>query len=80
MKYIYLHIPKNGGTTLQALLKQQYKSYQIFNIQDQDHKRNKCIKKLKEPQVCVIDYDLSRFQFGQNFLKLAQKIKNNTGL
>jgi len=34
MKYIFLHIPKNGGTTLQHIIDHQYKKYQIYNIPD----------------------------------------------
>jgi len=46
MKYIFLHIPKNGGTTLQQIVDDQYRKYQIFNIPD--HQRDERWRHLKE--------------------------------
>ena len=46
MKYIFLHIPKNGGTTLQQIVDDQYPKYRIYNILD--HERAERLKQLKE--------------------------------
>ncbi|MEM7186346.1 MAG: sulfotransferase family 2 domain-containing protein [Bacteroidota bacterium] len=39
MKYIFLHIPKNGGTTLQRLVDDQYPSRNIYNIPDHEREQ-----------------------------------------
>ena len=46
MKYIFLHIPKNGGTTLQQIVDDQYPKYRIYNILD--HERAERLQVLKE--------------------------------
>jgi hypothetical protein len=34
MKYIFLHIPKNGGSTLRSIVENQYKKSEMFHIQN----------------------------------------------
>lgn len=46
MKYIFLHIPKNGGTTLDHILDSQYKKNQVFNIAES--KRKEKLEELKQ--------------------------------
>ncbi|WP_431135819.1 sulfotransferase family 2 domain-containing protein [Psychroserpens mesophilus] len=45
MKYIFLHIPKNGGTTLDHILDSQYNKHQVFNIIE--HKKKDKLLELK---------------------------------
>ena len=46
MKHIFLHIPKNGGTTLQKIVDDQYKRHQIYNILD--HEREERLRELEK--------------------------------
>lgn len=41
MNIIYLHIPKNGGTTLHQIIQQQYKKEEIFNVDLFDRDKSK---------------------------------------
>ena len=45
MKYIFLHIPKNGGSTLQHIIDAQYPKHQIFQIGENE--REKRIEEFK---------------------------------
>lgn len=46
--YIFLHIPKAGGSTLRSVLKNQFQKKEIFEIRDRLNKKEKDFNKLLE--------------------------------